>query len=98
MDGKIIAEGNSMADSKSCELGKWLAEDARSYKGLTEHPEFQTLIQNHEKVHDVVRMVFSSIRSLSKDELESYYNQLIDYSSALIRSLTELRRFINKSR
>jgi len=96
MDGKIVAEGNSMADSKSCELGKWLAEDAHSYKGLTEHPEFQTLVQNHEKVHEVVRMVFSSIRNMSKDELENYYSQLIDYSSALIRSLTELRRFINK--
>ena len=96
MDGKIVAEGNSMADSKSCELGKWLASEARAYKGLTEHPEFQTLIQNHEKVHEVVRIVFSSIRNLSKDELENYYSQLIDYSSALIRSLTELRRFINK--
>ena len=96
MDGKIVAEGNSMADSKSCELGKWLAEDARSYKGFTEHPEFRTLVQNHEKVHEVVRTVFSSIRNLSKDQLENYYNQLIDYSSALIRSLTELRRFINK--
>jgi len=96
MDGKIVAQGNSMADSKSCELGKWLDGEARLYKGLTDHPEFQTLIKNHEKVHEVVRTVFASIRNLSKDELENYYTQLIDYSSALIRSLTELRRFINK--
>lgn len=96
MDGKIGAEGNAMADHRSCELGKWIEQEAKSYPGLTEHAEFKNLVRNHEKVHEVVRMVFAKIHSLTKDELELYYSQLIDHSSNLIHSLTELRKFMNR--
>lgn len=96
MDGKIQAEGVALADHKSCELGKWLEKEAKTYKGLTEHPEFAELVKNHEQVHDVVRIVFRQIKSLTKHELEDYYNQLIDYSNALINNLVSLRKFINK--
>ena len=54
-------------------------------------------MNNHEQVHEVVRIVFGQIKSLTRNELEDYYNQLIDYSSALINNLTALRKFINKS-
>jgi len=97
MDGKIVAQGVALADHKSCELGIWLETEAKTYEGLIEHPEFAELIRNHEQVHNVVRIVFSQIKSLTRNELEDYYNQLIDYSSALINNLTALRKFINKS-
>jgi len=97
MDGKIAVEGVALADHKTCELGKWIDGEARSYTGLIQRSEFQDLVRNHEKVHDVVRIVFSKINTLKKEELEEYYNSLIDYSSALITNLTELRKFINAS-
>jgi len=97
MDGKIATGGLNLGDHKTCELGKWIDGEARSYQGLIQRSEFQDLVRNHEKVHDVVRIVFSKISTLQKDELEGYYNSLIDYSSALISNLTELRKFINAS-
>ncbi len=98
IDGKIGADSVSLADHRACDLGKWIETEARSYEGLITHPEFKQLTQNHEKVHDLVRIVFNQIKNLSKEELENYYNQLIDYSSALIRNLTELRKFIKQKR
>lgn len=96
IDGKIVAEGVDLADHTACDLGKWIATEASSYKGLTERAEFKDLIRNHEKVHEVVKVVFRQIKSLSKKELEDYYDELITYSSALIHNLTSLRQFINK--
>lgn len=97
IDGKIVAEGTNLADHTACDLGRWIANEAHTYKGLTERPEFRDLTRNHEKVHEVVKIVFRQIKSLSKEELEGYYDELITYSSALINNLTSLRQFINRS-
>ncbi len=96
IDGKIATEGNTMADHKSCELGKWIETEARSYPGLTERPEFRSLVVNHEKVHEIVRTVFARIHSLAKDDVEASYSELLDYSSDLIKNLTELRKVMNR--
>ena len=98
IDGKILADGTDLADHTTCDLGKWIANEAHTYKGLAERPEFKDLTRNHEKVHEVVKVVFRQIKTLSKEELESYYDELITYSSALINNLTSLRQFINKNR
>ena len=98
IDGKIVAEGTNLGDHTVCDLGKWIANKAHTYKGLMERPEFKELTRNHEKVHEVVKVVFRQITTLSKAELEGYYDELIKYSSALINNLTSLRQFINRGR
>ena len=97
IDGKIVAEGINLADHNACDLGKWIANEASAYKGLTERADFKELTRNHEKVHEVVGKVFRQIKTLSKEELEGYYDELITYSSALINNLLSMRQFINKN-
>lgn len=97
IDGKIVADGTDLADHHACDLGKWIASEAHTYKGLTERQDFRDLTFNHEKVHQVVGTVFRQIKNLSQEELEAYYDELITYSNALIHNLTSMRQFINKN-
>jgi len=95
IDGKLGADGIELGDHKNCALGQWIEQQAPSYEGLMQHPEFKKLVTEHEKLHNVTKTVFSQIKTLSKAELESYYAQLLDYSSAVVESLSILRKFVD---
>jgi putative methyl-accepting chemotaxis protein len=95
IDGKIGVDGVELGDHRKCDLGQWIETKAALYEGLTQHPEFEYLVTQHEKLHGLIRTVFEQIGTLSRIDLENYYSKLIDYSSSVIESLTKLRQFIN---
>ncbi len=96
IDGKIGADGVELGDHTKCDLGRWIENQASLYEGLTQHPEFEYLINQHEQLHRLIKTVFEQINSISKMELEEYYSKLLDYSGSVIESLTKLRQFIDK--
>ena len=98
IDGKIVPNSIELSDSRKCDLGQWIEKKASSYEGLTQHPEFKKLLAQHEKLHDITKIVFNQLKTLSREQLEDYYAQLLEHSSAVIESLSTLRQFINKSR
>ncbi|MEL3905997.1 MAG: methyl-accepting chemotaxis protein [Treponema sp.] len=95
IDGKIGMEGVELGDHRICDLGQWIEKKSGMYEGLKQHPEFKKLVSQHEKLHALIRTVFERIKTLSKNELEEYYDQMIDYSGDVIESLTILRTFID---
>lgn len=95
IDGKIGADGIELGDHKICDLGQWIEKKSGLYEGLRQHPEFQKLTAKHEKLHSLVRVLFEKIKTVSKTELETYYDELLRYSAEVIESLSILRQFID---
>lgn len=98
IDGKIGSDNVALGDHTMCDLGQWISKKAPLYKGLTDHAEFKKLVKEHEQLHKVVRIVFEQIRSVSKQELENYYDKLLQHSNAVIDSLIALRQYVNRTR
>lgn len=95
IDGKITTGGIELGDHKICDLGQWIEKKSGMYKGLRQDPAFEKLVVTHEKLHNIIKVVFNKINTVSKTELETYYSELIDYSGEVIENLSKLRAFIN---
>ena len=51
-----------------------------------------------EKLHEITKTVFEQIKTLSKEELETHYSELLNYSGSVIENLAALRKFVNSKR
>lgn len=90
LDGKMSAEGVTLGDHHACDLGKWIDNEA-SATGVTSSSTFQTLLREHEALHNIVKTVFRSKDLLSQEEREEKYRDLLDRSNAVIDCLVKLR-------
>ena len=90
LDGKMSAEGVTLGDHHACDLGKWIDNEA-SATGVTSSSTFQTLLREHEALHDIVKTVFRSKDLLSQEEREEKYRELLERSNAVIDCLVKLR-------
>lgn len=98
IDGKIGVNGVELGDHKVCDLGQWIEKEASAYDGLTRRLEFKNLVRDHEKLHEITKTVFEQIKTLSKEELETHYSELLNYSGSVIENLAALRKFVNSKR
>lgn len=93
LDGKISAEGVTLGDHHACDLGKWI-DSLDSSAPFVSSSTFQTLLREHEALHDIVKTVFRSKDLLSNIEREEKYRQLLDKSNSVIDCLVKLRSSI----
>ena len=88
MDGKKVMEGNSLTDHHGCALGHWIDEEApEKIKAL---PAFKTMVQEHEKLHDLVNRIILSLNQTGREEREESYSRLLSLSEGVIRSILEI--------
>lgn len=90
LDGKMSAEGITLGDHHSCDLGRWMDTEAEKL-GITNSPIFQNLTRSHEALHDIVKSVFRSKDLMSFGEREAKYRDLLDKSNDVIDNLMKLR-------
>ncbi|MGP1575934.1 MAG: methyl-accepting chemotaxis protein [Treponema sp.] len=91
IDGKIRSDSVELGDHTRCALGQWLEKTAMENRTLAERADFKKLLKEHERLHNIVKTVFQQINTLSKNELENYYAQLLEVSSNVIDYLSILR-------
>lgn len=94
LDGKMSAEGVTLGDHHACDLGKWIDNEAAD-TGVTSSATFQTLLREHEALHDIVKTVFRSKELLTQEEREQKYRELLERSNAVIDCLVKLRTNIS---
>ncbi len=90
LDGKLSAEGATLGDHHSCDLGKWIDNDSGA-SGVTSMPAFQTMVKEHEVLHDIVKQVYRNIGILSEQEKEEKFSLLLEKSNIVIDCLIKLR-------
>lgn len=93
LDGKMTAEGVTLGDHHACDLGKWI-DGLDSSNGFTSSPIFQTLLREHESLHDIVKIVFRNKDLLSIEEREDKYKSLLEKSNNVIDCLVKLRTYL----
>ncbi|MDR0568111.1 MAG: methyl-accepting chemotaxis protein [Spirochaetaceae bacterium] len=76
----------------TCDLGKWI--DAQKNKALGGLPAFQHLDEVHEELHGMVKDIVSKKNTVSSQELETKYAELLKISERVIDALTKLRTSI----
>ena len=94
LDGKMSAEGATLGDHHSCDLGKWIDNESSSIPSVTSSPVYQTLLKEHEALHGIVQTVFRQIGSLSEAEREAKFQELLEKSNSVIDCLIKLRSAI----
>ena len=90
LDGKLSAEGATLGDHHSCDLGKWIDNESAA-SGVTSLPVFQTLLKEHEALHNVVKQVYRNIGIMSEQQKEEQFKQLLEHSNVVIDCLVKLR-------
>ncbi len=90
LDGKISAEGATLGDHHSCDLGKWIDNEG-SGMSIASTPTFQTLLREHEALHDIVRKVYRNVSTLTEEEREGNFASLLEKSNSVIDCLVKLR-------
>lgn len=90
LDGRISAEGATLGDHHSCDLGKWIDNEA-SATGVTSSQNFQILLREHEALHGIVQQVYRSVRMMTEEEKEQKFRELLEKSNAVIDCLVKLR-------
>lgn len=94
LDGRISAEGATLGDHHSCDLGKWIDNEA-STAGITTSPIFQVLLKEHEALHSIVQQVYRGLRMMTEEEKEQKFRELLEKSNAVIDCLVKLRSSIS---
>jgi methyl-accepting chemotaxis protein len=87
IDGKLHLDVGSLTDHRSCDLGKWI--DRIEEESIKSSENFTALLREHEKLHGSVNNIIQNIDSLSSDERESRYSDVLDSSTLVIQNLME---------
>lgn len=88
IDGVLNLEAESVIDHHSCELGQWINNiKSEEIKRLSFFP---VMVENHEKLHDLVRRIIDMKGSASQEIIEKEYDMLIQLSELIIADLLKL--------
>jgi methyl-accepting chemotaxis protein len=88
LDGKLKIDATVLGDHTSCQLGKWIA--GKTADVFRDSSSFSQMVDDHEKMHALVRTIIQSADTLDQKELENKFNELLDYSANIITAITEL--------
>lgn len=94
LDGRMSAEGATLGDHHSCDLGKWIDHKAEA-TGITSSQNFKILLKEHEALHGIVQQVYRSAKIMTEEEREQKFKDLLEKSNAVIDCLVKLRSSIN---
>lgn len=91
IDGKIAADSVKLVDHHACDLGKWIDDQTAASSEITKNQTFKEMAALHEQLHSKVHTIFTSKDTMSADQLETEYNNLLQISSKIIALLVKLR-------
>ena len=95
IDGTLDVSASEITDHHSCELGQWIARSAPDR--IKKLPYFSTLIENHEKLHSLVKTITETARISTFEETEGKYENLLKLSEQVIEDLNRIQLELDSS-
>ena len=77
-------------DSHSCFLGKWIDTEAKNTYAYS-LPVFSQMVQEHEKLHNLVIEIFRTFGQMTQEQREERYQTLVAQSNTIVTLLRRLK-------
>lgn len=91
LDGTLQLASSSVADHHTCDLGKWLDQEANEGRNSSDH--FKKIYADHERMHAQAKSVVALFHAEGKrQEAEEEFPKLVEFSEAVVNDLKEFAR------
>ena len=88
IDGKLKLDAEALSDHHSCDLGKWIDNEAGLQ--VKNNSNFRNMESEHENLHKIVNGIIQSLGKANREDLEIQYSSLLKSSKSVISSLLSI--------
>ena len=88
IDGTMDIPASQISDHHSCDLGHWIETGAG--EDIKSDSAFSRMEKDHEELHTLVKEIFKSVNTKSREEIEQMYRELMGLSEKVVNYLASL--------